>query len=53
VVLRVGRPIIGDEVRVYVQTSIGQRTRELLAEHNVSLAQVLDEYADLLAARGC
>jgi hypothetical protein len=37
---------------VYVQTSIGQRTRELLAQHSVSLAQILDEYADLLAARG-
>ena len=53
VVSRIGRPTIGAEVRVYVQTSIGQRTRELLAEHNVSLAQVLDQYADLLAARGC
>ena len=52
-VVRVGRPTIGAEVRVYVQTSIGQRTRELLVVHNVSLAQVLDEYADLLAARGC
>ena len=52
VVSRIGRPTIGAEVRVYVQTSIGQRTRELLAEHNVSLAQVLDQYADLLAARG-
>ena len=49
---RIGRPTIGAEVRVYVQTSIGQRTRELLAEHGVSLAQVLDECADLLAARG-
>jgi hypothetical protein len=37
---------------VYVQTSIGQRTRELLAKHNVSLAQILDECAVLLAARG-
>jgi hypothetical protein len=49
---RIGRPTIGAEVRVYVQTSIGHRTRELLAQHNVSLAQVLDECAGLLAARG-
>jgi hypothetical protein len=34
-----------------VQTSIAQRTRELLAERGVSLAQVLDEYADGLVAR--
>ena len=48
---RIGRPAIGAEVRVYVQTSIAQRTRELLAERGVSLAQVLDEYADGLVAR--
>lgn len=52
VVSRIGRPTIGAEVRVYVQTSIGQRTRELLAQHNASLAQILDEFACLLAARG-
>lgn len=47
----IGRPPIGAEVRVYVQTLIAQRTRELLAEHNLTLAQVLDECADWLAAR--
>jgi hypothetical protein len=52
VVSRIGRPTIGAEVRVYVQTSIGQRTRELLDLHNASLAQILDEFACLLAARG-
>jgi hypothetical protein len=49
--LRIGRPTIGAEVRVYVQTSIAHRTRELLTEHRVSLAQVLDECADRLDAR--
>jgi hypothetical protein len=47
----IGRPPIGGEVRVYVQTSIAQRTRELLAENNVTLAQVLDECAGGLAVR--
>lgn len=42
---RIGRPIIGAELRVYVQTSIARRTRELLAERGVSLAHVLDECA--------
>jgi hypothetical protein len=48
---RIGRPTIGAEVRVYVQTSIAHRTRELLTEHRVSLAQVLDECADWVGAR--
>jgi hypothetical protein len=41
---RIGRPIVGAEVRVYVQTSIAQRTREALARHGVTLAEVFDEY---------
>lgn len=41
---RIGRPVIGSEVRVYVQTSIAQRTREMLAKHGVTLADVFDDY---------
>jgi hypothetical protein len=47
---RIGRPTIGAEVRVYVQTLIAQRTRELLAERGVSLAQVFDACAHSLLA---
>lgn len=42
---RIGRPVIGAEVRVYVQTSIAQRTREILARNGVTLADVFDDYA--------
>ncbi len=42
---RVGRPAIGTEVRVYVQTSIAQRTREILTERGVTLAEVFDNCA--------
>jgi hypothetical protein len=52
VLSRIGRPAIGLEVRVYVQTSIAQRTRELLAAHGVTLAQIFDDYARRLAAHG-
>jgi hypothetical protein len=52
VLSRIGRPAIGLEVRVYVQTSIAHRTRELLVEHGVTLAQIFDEYARRLAAHG-
>lgn len=52
VLSRVGRPAIGLEVRVYVQTSIAQRTRELLAAHGVTLAQIFDDYARRLTAHG-
>jgi hypothetical protein len=52
VLSRIGRPAIGLEVRVYVQTSIAQRTRELLAANGVTLAQVFDDYARRLAAHG-
>jgi hypothetical protein len=52
VLSRIGRPAIGLEVRVYVQTSIAQRTRDVLAAHGVTLAQVFDDYARRLAAHG-
>lgn len=42
---RIGRPTIGDEVRVYVQTSIAQRTREILTQQGMTLADVFDDYA--------
>jgi hypothetical protein len=42
---RIGRPTIGAEVRVYVQTSIAQRTREILAQQGMTLADVFDDYA--------
>lgn len=41
---RMGRPVIGSEVRVYVQTSIAQRTREVLTKHGMTLADVFDDY---------
>jgi hypothetical protein len=41
---RMGRPIIGSEVRVYVQTSIAQRTREVLTTRGMTLADVFDDY---------
>lgn len=40
---RIGRPVVGTEVRVYVQTSIAQRTRETLTRHGVTLADVFDD----------
>ena len=42
---RIGRPTIGAEVRVYVQTSIAQRTREILAQQGMTLADVFDDCA--------
>ena len=42
---RMGRPVIGSEVRVYVQTSIAQRTREILTKRGMTLADVFDDYA--------
>jgi hypothetical protein len=42
---RVGRPTIGSEVRVQVQTMIAQETRDLLVKHGVTLADVFDECA--------
>jgi hypothetical protein len=46
---RIGRPTIGAEPRVYVQTSIAQRTRELLLKHRLTLADVFDDCARGLA----
>jgi hypothetical protein len=42
---RIGRPLVGAEVRVYVQTSIAQRTRDILLQRGVTLADVFDDYA--------
>jgi hypothetical protein len=42
---RIGRPVVGSEVRVYVQTSIAQRTRDILLQRGVTLADVFDDYA--------
>jgi hypothetical protein len=39
---RTGRPAIGAEVRVYVQTSIAQPTREILASRGLTLADIFD-----------
>ena len=39
---RVGRPIVGSEVRVYVQTSIAEQTRAILAKRGITLAEVFD-----------
>jgi hypothetical protein len=52
VVARVGRPMIGAEVRVCVQTSIALRTREILAAAGMTLADVFDSYARGLTAHG-
>jgi len=52
VVARVGRPMIGAEVRVCVQTSIALRTREILAVVGMTLADVFDAYARGLTAHG-
>jgi hypothetical protein len=52
VVARVGRPMIGAEVRVCVQTSIALRTREILAAVGMTLADVFDAYARGLTAHG-
>ncbi len=40
---RVGRPTIGSEARIHVQTMIAQETREVLARHRVTLADVFDD----------
>lgn len=42
---RAGRPKIGSEARVHVQTMIAQETRDVLAKHHVTLADVFDECA--------
>lgn len=42
---RVGRPTIGSEARVHVQTMIAQETRDILVKHHVTLADVFDDCA--------
>jgi hypothetical protein len=42
---RVGRPTIGSEVRVHVQTMIAQVTRDILVKNRVTLADVFDDCA--------
>jgi hypothetical protein len=42
---RVGRPTIGSEVRVHVQTMIVQETCDILVKHRVMLADVFDDCA--------
>jgi hypothetical protein len=46
---RIGRPVMGCEARVYVQTSIAQTTRQILAERGLTLADVFDQCARELA----
>jgi hypothetical protein len=46
---RIGRPVIGSETRVYVQTSIAQTTRQILTEQGLTLADVFDQCARELA----
>jgi hypothetical protein len=46
---RVGRPTIGSEARVHVQTMIAQETRDILVKHRVTLADVFDECARSLS----
>jgi hypothetical protein len=46
---RLGRPAVGEELRVYVQTTIAPQTREALAKHRVTLADVFDDCARALA----
>jgi hypothetical protein len=50
--IRIGRPAIGAEVRVYVQTSIAQTTRAILAKHGLTLAEVFDDCARGLSHGG-
>jgi hypothetical protein len=46
---RLGRPAVGEEVRVYVQTTIAPQTRETLTKRGLTLAEVLDDCARELA----
>jgi hypothetical protein len=46
---RVGRPTIGSEARVHVQTIIAQETRDSLLKHRVTLADVFDDCARRLS----
>jgi hypothetical protein len=49
---RLGRPALGEEPRVYVQTTIAAQTRETLAKHHMTLATVFDECARGLSDDG-
>jgi hypothetical protein len=40
-----GRPVLGAEIRIRVQTSVARSTRDVLAEQGVTLAQIFDECA--------
>lgn len=42
---RLGRPAVGQELRVYVQTTVAPQTRETLTKHRLTLAAVLDDCA--------
>ena len=42
---RLGRPLVGEELRVYVQTTIALHTRETLTKRGLTLADVLDDCA--------
>jgi hypothetical protein len=46
---RLGRPVIGDELRVHIQTTITPQTRETLTKQGLTLANVLDDCARELA----
>jgi hypothetical protein len=46
---RLGRPAVGEELRVYVQTTIAPQTRETLTMRGLTLAKVLDDCARELA----
>lgn len=46
---RVGRPTIGSEARVHVQTMIARETRDILVKHRVTLADVFDDCARRLS----
>jgi len=45
---RVGRPFVGSEARVHVQTMIAEKTREALAKNHITLADVFDDCARTL-----
>ena len=46
---RLGRPVVGEELRVYVQITIAPQTRETLTKRGLTLAGVLDDCARELA----
>lgn len=46
---RRGRPIVGDEARIRVQTTIDPRTRDILRSQHCTLADVFDACARELA----